>query len=247
MKLEGTVALITGGAKRVGRAIGLALGHGGCDIAVHHRTSHVEADDLVRCIGEIGRRAVAVPGDLSDSADWPRIVQRTVGELGRLDILINNASVFAADSPDTVDDFDADKWERMLCVNLIAPMALVYHARPHLEARGDGRIVNLCDISADRPWPDHLAYCCSKAALGALTKGLARALAPHIKVNGIAPGIAIFPEEYSPPLRSRLTDEVPLGRAGTPEEVARLVRFVVESGDYMTGEIIRIDGGRSIV
>ena len=247
MKLEGAVALITGGAKRVGRAIGLELARGGCDVAVHHRESHAEANELVRQVGDLGRRALAVSGDLNEPADWPRIVQRTVDELGRLDILVNNASAFPVDSPDTIEGFDPRLWERILRVNLIAPMALAHHARPHLEERGGGKIVNLCDTSSDRPWPDHLAYCCSKAALAALTKGLARALAPGVRVNGVAPGIAVFPDEYSPQLRSHLISQVPLGRAGTPEEIAQFVRFLVESGDYMTGAIVRIDGGRSLV
>jgi pteridine reductase len=126
-------------------------------------------------------------------------------------------------------------------------MALCHHARRFLAAQDGGQIVNLCDVSADRPWPEHLAYCASKAALGALTKALARALAPRIQVNGVAPGIAVFPEEYAQQLRRELTDRVPLGRAGTPEEVAKLVRFLVESGDYITGQIIAIDGGRGLV
>ena len=135
----------------------------------------------------------------------------------------------------------------MLRVNLTAPVALAYHAQKHLAARGRGRIVNLCDISAERPWSTHLAYCASKAGLVAATKALAKALAPRITVNGVAPGIAEFPDEYSERTRQDLIAQVPLRRAGTPEEVAQLVRFLVESGDYLTGEIIAIDGGRGIV
>ena len=108
-------------------------------------------------------------------------------------------------------------------------------------------MVNLCDISADRPWPDHLAYCVSKAGLVAATKAIARALAPGVCVNGVAPGIAVFPDSYSEDFRRRLVSRVPLARPGTPEEVAVLVRFLVESADYITGQIIPIDGGRSLV
>ena len=110
-----------------------------------------------------------------------------------------------------------------------------------------GKVVNICDIAAERPWSDHLAYCASKAGLVAATKALARALAPDIQVNGVAPGIAIFPDSYSDDLRRRLVSRVPLARPGTPEEVAVLVRFLVESADYITGQIIPIDGGRSLV
>ena len=126
-------------------------------------------------------------------------------------------------------------------------MALAEHSRRHLAAHGQGAIVNLCDISGERPWPGHLAYCCSKAALAALTKGLARKYAPSIRVNGVAPGIAEFSDAYDEDLRQTLVDRVPLGRAGTPGELAKVVRFLVESAEYVTGEIISVDGGRNLV
>lgn len=246
MKLERTVALVTGGAKRVGREIVRELARAGCDVAIHYRHSAEEAEQLAAEVVESGRKAVTVCGDLNDSASWPAIIQSIVKQLGRLHILVNNASEFLTGEPDTLDDFDDALWERMLRTNLIAPMALAHHARPHLEASGQGHIVNLCDIAADRPWPSHLAYCCSKAALAALTKGLARAMAPTVCVNGVAPGIAVFPDEYPADVRDRLTKQVPLQRPGSPQEVARLVRFLVESGDYITGQVVPIDGGRSI-
>lgn len=246
MRLKDTVVLVTGGAKRVGRALSLAFARGGCDVAVHYRASQQQAEQVVQEIRDMGQHAVAVRGELGESADWPQIIQRTVDQLGRLDVLVNNAAEFLGETADTIDGFDPGLWDRMLRVNLLAPMGLAHYARPHLEAGGQGKIINLCDISSDRPWPDHLAYCCSKAALSALTKGLARALAPGIQVNGVAPGIAVFPDQYSEELRSRLIRQVPLGRAGTPEELARFVRALIESGDYITGEIVRFDGGRSL-
>jgi pteridine reductase len=130
---------------------------------------------------------------------------------------------------------------------LTAPAGLCHFAREHLAKGGRGNIVNLCDISAERPSPNHLAYGVSKAGLAALTQGLARALAPDIRVNAVSPGIADFPESYSPELRQRLTTQVPLKREGTPEGIARAVRFLVESGDYITGQILAVDGGRSTV
>ena len=254
MKLDGSVALITGGARRVGRAIVLELSPAGCNVAIHFRESRREAEQLASQVTAMGRRAVTVHAELNDPQSWPETITQTVDHLGRLDILVNNAAVFLPqrgearpDAADTIDGFDQDQWESVLRTNLVAPMALCHHARCFLEAHDGGRIVNLCDISADRPWPEHLAYCASKAALGALTKALARALAPRIQVNGVAPGIAVFPEEYAEQRRRELTDRVPLGRPGMPEEVARLVRFLVESGDYITGQIIAIDGGRGLV
>lgn len=254
MKPDRPVALITGGARRVGRAIVLELADAGYDVAIHYKTSHAQAIDLAEQVSGMRRRAIAVEGDLNDPESWPQTILRTVEQLQRLDVLINNASVFSSganasdpDRADTVDGFRIEQWESMLRTNLVAPMALCHHARPYLEAHGHGKIINLCDIAGDRPWRGHLAYCASKAALAALTKGLARALAPNVQVNGVAPGIAEFPSEYPDELRRRLIDKVPLGRAGTCDEVARLVRFLARSGDYLTGQIIAIDGGRSLV
>jgi len=239
-------ALVTGGARRVGRAIVLELARGGCDVAVHYRRSRAEAQTLVEEVRGLGRRAIAVEGDLSRAEDCPRIVQDTVDQLGRLNILVNNASVFHTDGKDTLAEFDARRWRSTLETNLISPVALCQAAQSQLQSNGKGKVVNLCDISAERPWPDQLAYCASKAALAAVTRALAKAMAPLVQVNGVAPGIAVFPEEYSPKLRERLIAKVPLKRAGTPQEIARLVRFLVEEGDYITGQIIAIDGGRSV-
>ncbi len=247
MNLNGTVALVTGGAKRVGRAIVLELARAGCNVAIHFRNSHTEAEQLASEVGRIGRRAVTIRGDLCDTASWSAIIRQTIDGLDRLDVLVNNASVFLTGKPDSIDAFNHQQWEAVYRVNLVAPMALSHHARPYLEAHGGGKIVNLCDVSAERPLPKHLAYSTSKAALIALTKGLARVMAPSVQVNGVAPGIAVFPDEYSAALRGKLTSQVPLGREGTPREVARLVRFLVESGDYITGQVIPIDGGRSLI
>lgn len=247
MKLDDTVALVTGGAKRVGQAIALELARAGCSVAIHYRRSESEARGVVESVRALGQQAIAVCGDLEDPGSWRTIIGETVAGLGRLDVLVNNASTFLADAPDTIEAFDPVQWDRVLRVNLTAPLGLCHFARTHLEEHGRGKVINLSDISADRPWPDHLAYCASKTALDAMTKGLARALAPTIQVNGVALGIAVFPDEFSPELRGKLIERVPLARAGTPQEVAVAVRFLVEAGDYITGEILRIDGGRSIV
>ncbi len=246
MELTNSVALVTGGARRVGRAIALELARSGCNVAIHYRHSRDQAEELVTELNGLGRRAVAISGDLSDPTAWQSIVQKAVASWGRLDILINNASLFLEDGSDNLDDFDPTSWETMLRVNLIAPMGLVCLAAPHLRARGCGRVINLLDIAVDRPWPDHLAYVASKAALAAMTHSLARSLAPDVCVNGIAPGVAVFPESYDEPLKQRILAKIPLGRPGSPEEVARVVRFLLQSGDYITGETIRLDGGRHL-
>lgn len=246
MELLGKVALVTGGARRVGRAIVLELARAGCDVLVHFDRSREEAETAAGEVHAMGRRALCVSGALEERASWKAIVEQAAGEFGRLDVLVNNASAFEAEAPDKLEAFDPDRWERMLRVNLLAPMGLCHHAAPHLAANGAGRIVNLLDIAADRPWSTHLAYVSSKAALAAMTRALAKALAPGVSVNGVAPGIAVFPETYEEALRRTLVDRVPLKRAGTPEDIARTVRFLVESGDYITGQIVNVDGGRSL-
>jgi len=244
---EPLAALVTGGAKRVGRAIVMELARAGCDVAVHYRRSDQEARETARAVEALGRRSAIVQGDLAEEATWPRLIDAAVGALGRLDVLINNASIFIQEGGDSLQAFDATRWVRFQRVNLTAPTALCHYAEPHLRASGRGCVVNLCDISVDRPWPNHLGYCASKAGLVAVTKGLARALAPDVRVNGVAPGIAEFPEDYDKALRERLVARVPLARAGTPNDIATLVRYLVAEGDYVTGQIIPCDGGRGIV
>lgn len=243
------VALVTGGARRVGRAIVLALAESGYDIALHFRTSRKEAEKTARDVKTLGRRCELIQADLANESTWRDVVDHAATSLGRLDVLVNNASEFdprSSDERNPRDEFKVSEWERLYRVNATAPAALCHFARPYLEAHGNGRIINLCDIAAEQPWPTYLSYCCSKAALVALTRGLARLYAPKILVNGIAPGIAEFPESYSANLRKKLVEQVPLKRPGTPGEVATLARYLACEGSYITGQIIAIDGGRSI-
>lgn len=243
MELKGKAALVTGAAHRVGRAIALELARAGCDVAVHCHTSVAAAEQTANAIRDLGRRVAVIPSDLADPAVSERIVAQAAKELGGLHILVNNASIF---EKTPLEQADAQTWERLLRINTIAPALLARAAAPLMRAGGGGRIINLVDVLADRPIKRHGPYCASKAALTALTRSLALELAPQITVNGIAPGIAIFPEEYDADLRQRLIARVPLRREGTPEEVAALVRFLVAEGDYLTGQIINLDGGSSI-
>lgn len=243
MNLDGAVAIVTGAARRVGRAIALDLARRGCHVAVHYNRSTREAESLVRQILEMNRRCHLVQADLDLHESWPRIVKETMSGLGRLDILINNASIF---TPMSIGDFDVDRWQHTMRVNLTAAAALCHYAAPHLRETGCGKIVNITDIAAEAPWSDHLAYCASKAGLTNLTKALAKSLAPDVQVNAVAPGIAVFPEDYDEPTRARLIARVPLKRAGTPEDIAAAVGFCCAEGDYITGQILTVDGGRSV-
>lgn len=236
-------ALVTGAAKRVGRAIALELAAHGWDIAVHYHTSCADASRLRDQIRSGGRRCELVHADLADPATWPRLINDAVQAMGRLNVLINNASVFDETDPAS---FDVAHWDRIHRINVLAPVALAHFAAPHLRPGGRGKIVNLTDISAERPWKSHAAYCASKAALVNVTKTLARLLAPEIQVNAVSPGIAVFPDSYDDATRRRLTARVPLRRPGVPRDVAALVRYLCAEGHYITGQVVAVDGGRSI-
>ncbi len=242
MKLNERVVLVTGAARRVGRAIALRLAGAGCQLAVHYNTSSEAAADTVDRCRAAGARAEAFDADLADLDASAAVVQRVLRQFGRLDVLVNNASVF---EPMALEQFSQAEWERTLRINLTAPMVLAHAARDALR-QARGRIVNLCDVSTACPWPDHLAYMVSKGGLDTLTKVLARALAPEVNVVGIAPGVAAWPEHYDEKTRARLTRRIPLERAGTPEDIAAAVHFVLRDGDYLTGAILPIDGGRHL-
>lgn len=242
MDLNGRVALITGGAKRVGRSIALRLAKSGAHVAIHYRGSVAEAEQTAAECRSNGQRATLHQADLAHLAAPAALVAEVLQAHGRLDILINNASVF---EPMTIDSFDAAEWEQTMRTNCTAAMSLVHSAQGALRARR-GRVINLCDASTSRPWPGYLAYIVSKGAMDTLTRVLARALAPDVNVVGIAPGVAEWPEDYPQEKRERITRGIPLRRAGTPEDIAAAVHFVLSEGDYITGAILNVDGGRSV-
>ncbi len=237
------VALITGAAKRVGRAIALELATAGHDIALHYHDSHADAEQTAKEIRSNGGRAELICADLYDPAAPENIVNLALERFSRIDVLVNNASVF---QEMRLEDFEAQKFHDTLTINLCAPLKLCQLVAPFMKKSGGGCIVNLSDINAARPWPHHLAYGCSKAGIDYITRALARSLAPAIRVNAVAPGIAVFPDSYPIDLRQQLVDSVPLKREGTPQDIAGAVRFLVES-PYITGQILNIDGGRSII
>ncbi|MCA9242438.1 MAG: SDR family oxidoreductase [Phycisphaerales bacterium] len=236
------VALITGAARRVGRAIALRLAREGCHIAAHYHTSRKPAEALQAEIRALGRECELFSANLADPRETDALAPHVITRFGRLDILINNASTF---EPMRLDEFSRETWNRDLAINLTAPMALSHAAASELKKRS-GRIINLCDAAITRPLPDYLAYAVSKGGLETLTRALARALAPEVNVVGVAPGVAEFPESYDQQTRDRLVSRIPLKRAGSPEDIAALIAFLLREGDYITGAIIPADGGRHI-
>lgn len=240
---EPRVALVTGAARRVGRVVALALADLGCDVAVHYRNSAEGAEETASEVRARGRRAVTIGADLAVPGEPVRVVKAVVEALGRLDILVNNASIFR---PSPLGKMSEEAWHEELHVNCVAPAMLAQAAEKYLQLTDHGKVINLCDITAERPWRHHLVYCASKAALVNLTKALALSLAPRVQVNGISPGVAEFPESYSNELKERILSRIPLRRPGSPEDVAAAVRYLCEGGNYVTGQIICVDGGRSI-
>ncbi|MCH7700161.1 MAG: SDR family oxidoreductase [Planctomycetes bacterium] len=240
------IALITGAARRIGRQIALELAEHGCDIALHYHRSQSGAEALVPKIEHFGRRAVVLCADLADPDSWAMLIDRTVELLGGLTVLINNSAIY---EPMSTETFDLDAWDRTMRVNLTAAAGLVHHARTHLQRGQPGRVVNLCDALTTADGPPvrgFLAYGAAKSALHWLTRAQARELAPSVLVNGVAPGVAVFPEGTNEPTRDRILAKVPLGRTGGARSVAQAVRFLVTEGSYITGHIITVDGGRSL-
>jgi pteridine reductase len=235
------VALITGAAKRVGRAVAIGLADAGFDIAFTYLSSAKPADELADEIRGKGRQALAIRADLTDSrAAVDAILGRFIGQFDRLDALINNASLYSPDDPT-----DAAQARRFWAIHVESPLLLARKFRPLLQA-AEGAIVNMVDLQGERPIPGYLAYCASKAGLWNLTLGLARELAPRVRVNGIAPGVVEWEEGLAKEKREQYLRRVPLARAGMPEDVAKAVRFLCIDADYITGQILRLDGGRSI-
>lgn len=240
MEIAQKVALVTGGARRVGRTLSLALARAGADIVINHHASPAEAEETARAIGALGRRAHVVRADLSDAAAPARLVDSALEWGGRLDILVNNAALFES-SP--VAEITAAAWDRVFAVNLRAPFLLAQAAAPHLAADGGGVIVNIADLSAFQPWRLYAHHAASKAGLVQLTRVLARALAPNVRVNCIAPGAVLPPGDMGEEALERTRRKTPLGRIGSPDDVARGLLYLVEA-DFVTGEVLVVDGGR---
>jgi pteridine reductase len=233
------VALVTGGARRIGRALSIGLAEAGFDVLVNHHASSAEADEVVRRIEALGRRAHAVQGDVSDSADVERIAAELRDRFGRLDLLVNNASLF---QPRRLLEVEEAEWDRVMAVNLKAPFLVLKATAPLLE-EAEGTVVNLVDLSAMQPWVEYAHHAVSKAGLLHLTRVMARAMAPRVRVNAIAPGAVLPPEDQDEAERERTRKKAALGRLGTPEDVVRTVLFLHRS-PFITGEVVVVDGGR---
>jgi pteridine reductase len=241
MNLEGRTALVTGAGRRLGRAIAVALGSRGMHVAVHYGSAAAGARETAAEIERAGGRAITLHADLTEPQAPASLIDATVRQLGRLDVLVNSAAVMVR-TP--VGEVTTAQWDSMFALNLRAPFFASQAAVPHL-ARQQGAIVNLADLAAFETWPGYIPHGMTKAALVQMTRALARALAPNVRVNAVAPGTVLLPESWPADAADRLALTTPLRRLGSPEDVTRTVIFLLES-DYITGETILVDGGRQV-
>ena len=244
--MQGKVVLVTGGAKRVGAAICRRLHGAGANIALHYRSSAHDALALQAELNALRPDSVlCVQADLLNLPDLPKLVSDTVKHFGRLDALVNNASSFY---PTTLEEVNETHWNDLLGTNLKAPLFLAQAATGELRLR-KGAIVNITDIHAERPMQGHLLYSVAKAGLVALTKALAQELAPHVRVNAVAPGVIMWPEQGDwddGARRKQIVAHTLLKREGEPDDIAQTVLFLLGQAPYITGQVIAVDGGRSI-
>jgi pteridine reductase len=244
--LDGRWALVTGAAKRIGAVIASTLHDAGANVAIHYHRSAAEAEQLA---ADLNRRrpksAFTVAADMLDIADIERMavdVQKRIGS-NRLDVLVNNASSFY---PTPLGTVTPEQWQDLMGSNLKAPLFLSQALLPALRA-ARGVIINIVDVHAQRPLRDHPVYGAAKAGLAMLTRSLAKDLGPDVRVNGVSPGAILWPDEgMTEPLRAAIVKQTALKRTGEPQDVARTVLFLVRDAPYITGQIIAVDGGRSV-
>ncbi len=242
MQLEGAAALVTGAGTRIGQAIAIGLAQSGCDVAIHYHGSAQGAEETARAVRSARRRAELLQADLTDAAAARGLADQAARALKRLDVVINSAAIMVREPVETVT---TESWDATLDLNLRAMFFVSQGAVPHLR-RAKGKIVNIADIAGMEPWPAYVPHCVSKAGVIMLTKALARALAPDVAVNGVAPGAVLLPEDWDEQAREHIRTTTPLERLGSADDVVGAVRFLLAGTDYVTGTVLVVDGGRLI-
>ena len=244
--MQGRIVLITGGGKRVGAAICRRLHAAGANLMLHYRASAGEARLLQAELNGVRPDSVAlIQADLLDLNKLLAMIDQTLQKFGRLDGLVNNASSFF---PTPIGAITPESWENLIGTNLRAPLFLAQAAAPALK-KAQGSIVNIADIHAERPLKNFVVYSIAKAGLVGMTRSLARELAPEVRVNAVAPGPVLWPDDasFDELSRQRIISHTPLKREGEPDDIAKAVEFLVSAAPYVTGQVIAVDGGRSIV
>ncbi len=239
--LSGRVVLVSGSAKRLGRAVALHLAEEGADVVIHYRSSRAEAAEVVAQIEKLGRRCVALQADLTSVSEIKRLFDDAAKHFGRLDILVNSAANFLHTKFETTSE---EIWDASLDANLKAPFFCAQAAAPLLKQSGRGVIINFSDVGGLLGWPGYIPHCISKAGVIMLTRCLAKALAPEIRVNAIAPGTITMSGD-PPEMEADFIKRAPLHRSGTPSDVASAVSFLIHS-DFITGQVLVLDAGRTL-
>jgi pteridine reductase len=242
MELRGKVALVTGAGRRLGRALAQSLADRGMAVAIHYHASAEGARELETQIRRQGGQAALFGADLTDAAVARALPERVVGTFGRLDVLVNSAAIMQRLS---LEETTPEQWDQIHALNLRSVFFCTQGAAPALRASG-GKIVNLADLAGLEPWTGFVAHSISKAGVIMLTKVLALSLAPEVTVNAIAPGAVLVPDDYSAEERDRLARSTPLRRLGSPADVVSALLYLLEGGDFVTGQVLVTDGGRQV-
>ncbi len=235
--LAGSAALVTGGSRRIGRAIALRLAASGANVAITYRDSQPEAEETVRALAAFDVDAFALRTDLTDAESIRQSVAAVIDEFGRLDLLVNNAGLFEQAA---LQEITPEQWDRIFATNTRAPFLVAQAAYPHLRAIS-GRIVNIGSLGGSHPWATHAHYCASKASLHMLSQTMAKAWAPEVSVNCVVPGMIVQGEVD--PAYARFAAKTPMQRNGTPEDVAAAVLFFATGPHFITGQLLAVDGG----
>ena len=243
MQISESIALVTGSARRIGRATVLALAERGARIAIHYRASEEDANETLAAVRQMGADAETFQAELTRQEDRLRLVRDVGSRFGGVDILVNNASVFA---PATLEETTPTIWDQQMEANAKAPYFVAQGVAPMMLRSGRGKIINLADPAGELIWPAYFPYSVSKASLLGVTRGLAKSLAPTVQVNAVAPGPVCFPEYYTGDQKRFAVEQTLLKREGSPDDVVRAIVFLIEN-DYITGEVIHVDGGRHVM
>ena len=243
MEISNKVALITGSSDRVGRIIALTLSAKGAKVAIHYYSNEDKALDTQREIERLGSKSMILCSDISQRKDWMDMVNKIKDRWGRIDILVNNAAIFY---PTPFFEITDDQWDHFMDTNLRGTFYGCQIIGELMYRKKLGKIINIADVSAQNVWPGYIPYCISKAGVIALTRGLSKVLAPYVTVNAVSPGTVLLAENYNQEEEDYLISRTPLKRIGTPEDIANTIAFLIEGSDFITGEIINVDGGRSL-
>jgi NAD(P)-dependent dehydrogenase (short-subunit alcohol dehydrogenase family) len=241
--LENQIALVTGAGRRIGRSIALTLARAGANIIVNYHESKKEAAATAREVAELSVESLLVQADVSRLSQVQTMFRAVRKRFGRLDILVNNAAIFF---PSSWDRLREDDWDRILAINLKGTFFCAQAAARLMMRRKRGSIINISSLGGLQAWPHYIHYCASKAAVISLTRSLAKALAPHIRVNSVAPGTILFPDERPDARIKGVIRSTPLRKAGRPEDIAEMVLFLATRSDFITGQVFVVDGGKSI-